>query len=162
MTPVIEWFSNVLPRFLWPGKTNEFTGNHFAHEIGGYLSPDDFTTGISFSPVSTAYHCMGWGGILWLMPGIWILLFTSVDFVAGDLRKYPWGLLVVVWFAHQAPESLLQGMIYYISYGNLGMLVAIIISTRIAPIMGSIFTGKELPVQTRSIGRTRITPRLQE
>jgi hypothetical protein len=162
ITPVIEWFENAVPRFLFPGKTNEFTGNHFAHEIGGYLSPDDFTTGISFSPVSTAYHCMGWGGILWVMPGIWILLFTSADFVSGDLRKFPWGLMVVVWFAHQAPESLLQGMIYYISYGNLGMFIAIIISTRIAPILGSVFTGKELPVRTQAIGRTRITPQLQE
>jgi hypothetical protein len=156
--PVIEWFENMLPRFLNAGKSNEFTGNHFAHEIGGYLSPDDFTTGISFSPVSTAYHCMGWGGIFWVMPGIWILLFTSADFVSGDLRKYPWSLMVIVWFAHQAPESLLQGMIYYISYGNLGMFLAIIISTRIAPILGSVFIGKEVPVATRAVGRTRITP----
>jgi hypothetical protein len=42
------------------------------------------------------------------------------------------------------------------------MFIAIIISTRIAPIIGSLFTGKVVPVQTRSIGRTRITPQLQE
>jgi hypothetical protein len=152
----------MVPRFLNSNKTNEFTGNHFAHEIGGYLSADDFTTGISFSPVSTAYHCIGWGGILWLLPAVWILLFTTVDFVAGDLSKHPWGLLVVVWFGHQAPESLISGMIYFIGYGNFGMFIAIIISTRIAPIIGSLFTGKVVPVQTRSIGRTRITPQLQE
>jgi hypothetical protein len=162
MEPVIEWFQNMVPRFLNSNKTNEFTGNHFAHEIGGYLSADDFTTGISFSPVSTAYHCIGWGGILWLLPAVWILLFTTVDFVAGDLSKHPWGLLVVVWFGHQAPESLISGMIYFIGYGNFGMFIAIIISTRIAPIIGSLFTGKVVPVQTRSIGRTRITPQLQE
>jgi hypothetical protein len=166
MAPVIEWFTNMVPRFLYPGKTNDYTGNYFAHKAGGYLSADDTTTGISFSPVASAYNCEGWGGILWLMPAIWILLFTSVDFVAGDLRKYPWGLLVIVWFGHAAPESLLSGMIYYISYGNLGMLFAIIVSTRLAPIVGSLFAGKVTVVETRPIRRARIVsparPQLQE
>jgi hypothetical protein len=161
MAPVIEWFANWVPRFLYPGKTNDYTGNFFAHKAGGYISADDTTTGISFSPVASAYNCEGWGGILWLMPAIWILLFTSVDFVAGDLRKYPWGLLVVVWFGHAAPESLLSGMIYYISYGNLGMLFAIIVSTRLAPIVGTLFAGKPVVIQTQSITRRRITPQAQ-
>jgi hypothetical protein len=69
-------------------------------------------------------------------------LFTTVDFVVGDMAKYPWGLMVVVWFAHAAPETLLGGMIYYIGYGNFGMLVAIIVVTRIAPILGSLFLGR--------------------
>jgi hypothetical protein len=158
MAPIIEWIGNLAPRFLYPNKTNDYTGNYFAHKAGGYISADDTTTGISFSPVSSAYNCEGWGGILWLMPAIWIALFTSVDFVAGDLEKYPWGLLVVVWFGHAAPESLLSGMIYYIGYGNLGMLVAIVISTRLAPIVGSLFSGKTVVVQTRAIDRRRITP----
>ena len=159
--PLIEWAEAVVPRFLNKNKENYYTGNHFAHEIGGYLSADDFSTGISFSPVSTAYHCMGWGGIFWVLPLVWILLFTSVDFVAGDLSKHPWGLMVVVWFAHQAPESLISGMVYFMSYGNLGMLISIIISTRIAPIVGSLFTGKVVPVRTQSISRRRIAPPLQ-
>jgi hypothetical protein len=159
MAPVIEWIGNLVPRFLYPNKTNDYTGNYFAHKAGGYISENDTTTGISFSPVSSAYNCEGWGGILWLMPAIWIALFTSVDFVSGDLEKYPWGLLVVVWFGHSAPEGLLSGMIYYIGYGNLGMLVAIIISTRLAPIIGSLFSGKSVVIQTRAIDRRRITPR---
>jgi hypothetical protein len=158
MAPIIEWFQNCVPRFLFPTKTNDYTGNYFAHKAGGYVGVDDTTTGISFSPVSSAYSCEGWGGIFWLMPAIWILLFTSIDFVAGDLRKYPWGLLVVVWFGHAAPEGMLSGMIYYLSYGNVGMLLAIIVSTRFAPILGTLFMGKVVQVQTRSIGRTRITP----
>jgi len=159
MAPVIEWFGNLTPRFLFPNKTNDYTGNFFAHKAGGYIGADDTTTGISFSPVSSAYSCEGWGGILWLMPAIWILLFTTVDFIAGDLAKYPWGLLVVVWFGHSAPEGMLSGMIYFIGYGNLGLLVAIIISTRIAPIVGSLFTGKAVQISTRPIDRRRITPR---
>ena len=161
MAPVIEWFENLTPRFLFPNKTNDYTGNYFAHKAGGYVGVDDTTTGISFSPVSSAYSCEGWGGIFWLMPAIWILLFTTVDFVAGDLKKYPWGLMVVVWFGHAAPESLLSGMIYFIGYGNLGMLLAIIVSTRFAPVIGSLFAGKVVQIQPRSIGRTRITPQTE-
>ncbi len=160
MAPIIEWFGNLIPRFLYPAKTNNYTGNFFAHRAGGYIGADDTTTGISFSPVSSAYSCEGWGGILWLMPGIWILLFTTVDFVAGDLSKYPWGLMVVVWFGHSAPEGLLSGMIYFMSYGNLGLFFAIIISTRIAPILGSLFAGKTVQINTRAIDRRRITPRV--
>jgi hypothetical protein len=159
MAPIIEWVGNLAPRFLFPNKTNDYTGNFFAHKAGGYVGVEDTSTGISFSPVSSAYSCEGWGGILWLMPAIWLVLFSTVDFVAGDMEKYPWGLLVVVWFGHAGPEGLLSGLIYYIGYGNLGMLFAIIISTRIAPIIGSLFTGKTLPVQTRSVDRRRITPR---
>lgn len=158
IAPVIEWFGNLLPRFLLPNKTNEYTGNFFAHKSGGYVAEDDTTTGISFSPVSSAYSCEGWGGIFWLMPAIWVLLFTSIDFVAGDLRKYPWGLLTVVYFAHAAPEGMLSGMIFYLGNGNIGMLFAIIISTRIAPIIGTLFGGKVTQTQTRAIGRRRITP----
>jgi hypothetical protein len=158
--PLIEWAKAVVPRFLNKNKENFYTGNHFAHEIGGYLSADDTSTGISFSPVSTAYHCVGWGGIFWLLPLVWILLFTTTDFIAGDLSKHPWGLMVVVWFAHQAPESLISGMIYFMSYGNFGLFIAIIICTRIAPIIGSLFTGKVVPVRTQSIGRRRIAPPL--
>jgi hypothetical protein len=158
--PVVEWFTLLTPRFLYPGKTNIYTGNFFAHRAGGYINADDTTTGISFSPVSSAYSLEGWGGILWLMPAIWVLLFTSVDFVAGDLEKYPWGLLVVLWFGHAAPETLVSGMIYFIGYGNLGLLVAIVISTRIAPIIGSLFTGRTVQVSTRPVDRRRITPRV--
>jgi hypothetical protein len=110
--------------------------------MGAGLSEEDYSTGISFSPVGEAFHCEGWGGILWLLPLIWILLFSTVDFVVGDMTKYPWGLMVVVWLAHAAPEQLVAGMIYFIGYGNFGMALAIIVVTRIAPILGSLFLGR--------------------
>ena len=142
LAPVIEYFGNLLPHTLNPNKTITFSGNYYAHEMGVGLAEDDVSTGISYSPVAEAFHCLGWGGVLWLLPAIWLLLFTTVDFVVGDMAKYPWGLMVVVWFAHAAPETLLGGMIYYIGYGNFGMLVAIIVVTRIAPILGSLFLGR--------------------
>jgi len=142
LAPVGEYFGNLLPHTLNPNKSVTFSGNYYAHEMGSGLAADDNSTGISYSPVAEAFHCLGWGGILWLLPAIWLLLFTTVDFVVGDMAKYPWGLMVVVWFAHAAPETLLGGMIYYIGYGNFGMLVAIIVVTRIAPILGSLFLGR--------------------
>jgi hypothetical protein len=155
LAPVVEYFGNLLPHGLNPNKSSTFSGNYYAHEMGAGLAADDYSTGISYSPVAEAYHCLGWGGILWLLPAIWLLLFTTVDFVVGDMSKYPWGLMVVVWFAHAAPETLLGGMIYYIGYGNFGMLVAIIVVTRIAPILGTLFLGRTPTPSGRRLGATR-------
>ncbi len=162
MAPVYEYFGNLLPHFISPNKHITFSGNYYAHEMGAGLAADDFSTGISFSPVGEAYHCVGWGGVLWLLPMIWILLFSSVDFVVGDMTKYPWGLMVVVWFAHAAPETLVGGMIYFIGYGNVGMMLAIIVVTRIAPILGALFTGRtaSTPARRLNSGR-RVVPQAQ-
>ncbi len=147
MAPVYEYFGNLVPHFLNPNKQVMFSGNHYAHEMGSGLAEDDYTTGISFSPVGEAFHCEGWGGVLWLLPVLWILLFSTVDFVVGDMTKYPWGLMVVVWLAHGAPEQLVGGMIYFMGYGNFGMVLAIMVVTRIAPILGTLFLGRA-PVPT--------------
>jgi hypothetical protein len=151
LEPIYEYFGNLAPHFIYPNKHITFSGNYYAHEMGFGLSEDDYSTGISFSPVGEAYHCVGWGGVLWLLPLIWIMLFSSVDFVVGDMTKYPWGLMIVVWFAHAAPETLVGGMIYYIGYGNFGMTLAIIIVTRIAPILGALFTGRTASVPVRRL-----------
>jgi hypothetical protein len=84
-------------------------------------------------------------GIFFVLPGIWIILFLSIDFVCGDLKKAPWGLMVIVYFGHAAPESLISGLVYYTGYGNFGMFVAIIFCTRLAPILGSFIAGSSLP-----------------
>ncbi len=151
--PVLQYFANDLPHFILPNKQITFSGNYYDHEMGRGLAADDTSTGISFSPVAEAYHCEGWGGIFWLLPLLWILLFTSSDFVVGDMTKYPWGLLVVVWFAHSAPETMLGGMIYFVGYGNFGMLFAIIVVTRFAPIIGTLFGGKAVPHVTSPMRR---------
>jgi hypothetical protein len=142
MAPIYQYFANALPHFLNPNKQITYGGNFYAHEMGAGLAEDDYSTGISFSPVGEAFHCEGWGGIFWLLPVIWIMLFSSTDFVVGDMTKYPWGLMVVVWMAHAAPEQLVGGMIYFITYGNIGMMFAIVVVTRLAPILGTLFLGK--------------------
>jgi hypothetical protein len=152
--PVVEYFENLAPHFLAPNKSVKYSGNYYDHEMGRGLAADDFSTGISFSPVGEAYHCEGWGGIFWLLPLLWLMLFTTVDFVVGDMTKYPWGLMVIVWFAHAAPETLLGGMIWFMGLGNFGMFMAIIVVTRFAPIVGTLFGGKPTSAPpTRSIGR---------
>ncbi len=142
MAPIYQYFGNLMPHFLNPDKVVSYSGNLYAHEMGAGLAADDNTTGISFSPVAEAFHCEGWGGVLWLLPVIWILLFSSIDFVVGDMTRYPWGLMVVVWLAHAAPEQLVGGMIYFMGYGNFGMALAIVVVTRIAPILGTLFLGR--------------------
>ena len=153
IAPVLQYFENDLPHFIAPNKQITFSGNSYDHEMGRGLAADDTSTGISFSPVAEAYHCEGWGGIFWLLPLLWIMLFTTADFVVGDMSKYPWGLMVVVWFAHSAPETLLGGMIYFMGYGNFGMLFAIIVVTRFAPILGALFGGRSIPQRGRVMGR---------
>ena len=155
MAPVYQYFGNLVPHFISPTSRSPSRATYYAHEMGYGLAENDYSTGISFSPVAEAYHCEGWGGILWLLPVIWIMLFSSVDFVVGDMAKYPWGLMVVVWFAHLAPEQLIGGMIYFLGYGNFGMFFAIVVVTRIAPILGALFIGK--PASTparRTLSRT--------
>ena len=149
--PVVNYFANLAPHFISPNKQIKFSGNYYAHEMGMGLAADDLTTGISFSPVGEAYHTMGWGGIFWLLPLLWIMLFTSVDFVVGDITKHPWGLMVVVYFAHAAPESLLGGLIYFMGLGNFGMFMAIIVVTKIAPILGALFAGNTASPPARSV-----------
>ncbi len=153
MAPIYQYFGNLAPHFINPNKGGVYGGNYYAHEMGYGLAADDTTTGISFSPVAEAYHCEGWGGIFWLLPMVWIMLFSSVDFIVGDMTKYPWGLMVVVWFAHAAPEQLVGGMIYFLGYGNFGMMLAIIVVTRIAPILGALFIGRSASPPARALRR---------
>ncbi len=85
---------NWLPHFILPNKVLPVNGNYYAHEIGGLLAANDFSTGISFSPASELFHWEGWFGFFVLGPFLWGLLFFVSDFVSGDLRVYPWGLLL--------------------------------------------------------------------
>ena len=154
--PVAEYFANLTPHFISPNKSVKFSGNYYAHEMGLGLAADDFSTGISFSPVGEAYHCEGWGGVFWLLPLLWVILFTSVDFVVGDITKYPWGLLVIVWFAHAAPETLLGGIIWFSGLGNFGMLLAIVVVTRFAPIVGSLVSGRSVAAPSQPVRRAPV------
>lgn len=141
-SPVVDNVENWFPHFILPHKVVPVNGNFYAHEIGGLLSANDSTTGISFSPASELYHWEGWFGFFALGPLLWGLLFFVSDFVSGDLRVYPWGLLLVLVFAHVAPELGIGGAIGFVWLGNVSVIAAALFSTQIAPVLGALFGGQ--------------------
>jgi hypothetical protein len=138
--PVYLYFANLVPHFIWPNKPSWGGGNFYAHQMG-LLAEDDTTTGISFSPVGEAFHLLGWTGLFLLAPILWIMLFTLFDSLCGDTRRSPWGLLVLLAFAHSAPEGGLGLIIYDMGYMTLGILFAASFATYIMPIFGDLSTG---------------------
>ena len=139
--PIVAYYANLIPHFIWADKPVPPGGNYYAHKIGGFLAEDDNSTGISFSAVPEAYYIGGWVGICLLMPALCFVAFTTVDYVCGDFRRTPWGLLATLLIAHLAPEGLLGGLIWLSGYGNLGLLAAIFACTYFVPIVGALFYG---------------------
>lgn len=149
--PFAYYFINWIPhlvlkdkeKYAPPGATNP--GNYYAHETGGLLSPDDYSTGISFSPTAEAFHLGGWVGVLTVAPFVWILLFAIMDLICGDLRRSPFGLIAAVYFAHVAPESLIAGLVQFIWTGSIAIIIAIVFCTYFAPILGTLLAGPQDP-----------------
>jgi hypothetical protein len=144
---VIYYFIDWIPHFILPNKESLMppgiinAGNFYAHEVGGLLAPDDFLTGISFSPTAEAFHMDEWLGIIVVGGFVWTLLFISIDFVCGDLRYSPIGLISVLAFAHVAPESLIGNLVYFIFFQELGIVIAIVFCAYFAPVMGQLLSG---------------------
>jgi len=141
-SPIILGFQNLVPRVFFPNKPSINFGNLYAHQLGG-LDDDDYTTGISFSPSGEAYHIDKWVGVLILEPALLILLFTLFDSLCGDVRKSPWGLLMIAYFSHIAPEGMLGSVIYALGFLSFSLVIAAISAAYIAPIVGSLVAGPE-------------------
>jgi hypothetical protein len=141
--PLQSYLENILPHFIDPNKDAPgkltYGGNYYAHMIGGYLAPDDFTTGISFGFLGESFAMGEWTGIFLLAPILWFLLFCEVELIAGDLRTSPWGLLPLLLFLHVAPESLVNGIINFMWTGCIGLTMGIWFCVVIAPVLGSVF-----------------------
>jgi hypothetical protein len=71
---------------------------------------------------------LGWTGVFLVAPVIWIILFTVFDSLCGDVRKSPWGLVVIPVFAHIAPEGMLGGPIYFLWFGGVGIIFAALVT----------------------------------
>jgi hypothetical protein len=140
--PIIQSFENVVPHFLWPDKPPLLTGNVYAHEVG-LLAEEDNSTGVSFSSTAVAYHLLGWMGIFLIAPALWFLLFTVFDSLCGDIRKSPWGLLVMVLYVHAAPEGDINSIIYMTFYSAFGIVFAAVIGAYVMPALGSVLIGPE-------------------
>jgi hypothetical protein len=142
LSPIIVSFENLVPHFIWPDKPSIGFGNLFAHQLGG-LSEDDFTTGISFSPSGEAYHMARWLGVFLVAPLLWVMLFTLFDSLCGDTANSPWGLLMVAYFSHVAPEGMLDGVVYAMGYMAFGVVMAAMSATYLMPMIGSLVKGPE-------------------
>jgi hypothetical protein len=142
LLPIIQSFENLVPHFIWKDKPGISSGNFYAHEIG-ILGEEDETTGISFSSTASAFHMAGWKGIFFLAPSVWFFLFLIFDSLCGDVRKTPWGLLVIVLFAHAAPEGDVGAIIYMCFYTVYSIVFAGVMAAYVMPIVGTFFIGPQ-------------------
>jgi hypothetical protein len=125
--PTYAAYINVVPRFLWKDKPSIGFGNVYAHEID-MLSPDDTTTGISFSPIGDAYHQATWFGVLLVFPIVTFLYFFITDSLTGSVRDSPYALLPIALAAHAAPEGMMGGEVYLQTYGAFLLIVIVFLS----------------------------------
>lgn len=145
--PLALVFANVVPHFIWPNKPNFNLGNTYSHEIGR-MNETDTTTGISFSPTAEAYHLGGWVSLLVVAPLLWSMLFVVYDFVLGDLRATPWGLLILAMLSHVAPEGALNGTIYLVTFGLEIVVFCAYFAAWVAPYFAIIILGPKKPADT--------------
>jgi hypothetical protein len=142
LMPMVQAFQNIVPHFIWKDKPQIQIGNLFAHQVG-ILAEADESTGVSFSSTTTAFHMAGWKGIFLLASSTWFFLFLIFDSLCGDVRKSPWGLLVMVLFAHAAPEGDMTAIIYMCFYTTYAIVFAGIMGAYVMPVVGSFFIGPQ-------------------
>jgi hypothetical protein len=142
LLPIFYGFVDVVPHFIWPNKPGANLGNMYAHEINGVAQGEgDVTTGISFSPSGEAYHLEGWAGIFILAPLMWFMLFFVFDSLLGDLRRTPWGMLIVALLAHSAPEGGLSYIPYLCSFVVEAIIFCAFFAKWFAPLIASLIIG---------------------
>jgi hypothetical protein len=138
--PILFSFENLVPRVLWPDKPSIGFGNLYTHEIGG-MAEDDYTTGISYSAAGEGFHMARWIGIFLVAPIMWIMLFTLYDSLCGDVRRAPWGLLVLVIFSHAAPEGMLTGIVSMLGFTAATLIFVALSAGYVMPIFGTLMAG---------------------
>lgn len=142
LLPLVLSFENVVPHVFWPNKPTIISGNFYMHEMGR-ISEEDNSTGIAFTPTGEAYHLARWTGVLIIAPVLWMILFIIFDSLCGDVRKSPWGLIVLVVFSHVAPEGLLTGIVYMYFYTTFTVVVTALSVSYIMPLIGTLLAGPE-------------------
>ena len=160
LTPMVHAVENLIPHFLWKDKPQILSGNVFAHEVG-ILAEADESTGVSFSSTASAFHLAGWNGVFLLAPANWFFLFLIFDSLCGDVRKVPWGLLVIVLFAHAAPEGDITTILYMCSYTVYAIVFAAIMGAYIMPVIGTLFIGPQGIMIRRGLSIRSIPNRLR-
>jgi hypothetical protein len=133
------YFMNAVPHFLFPDKPNPGWGNQFAHEIG-MLSPNDHSTGISFTPFADAYHDGQWMAVLFVAPFMFLMMFFVVDSVAGPAHQTVWALFYILYFSHSAAEGMMNTTVYGSSTITLGLIFGAWVIAKFAPLLGQLVT----------------------
>jgi hypothetical protein len=135
--PLVEAYENGIPHFLWKDKPVPYFGNVYAHQIG-ILSDEDRYTGVSFSPTADAYHEGGMFGVLVVEPLVMFLSFLVLDWVVGDVRRNPVGLLMTMLIARGAGEGLLGGVPYLLAQPLVATIMCAFFCAHVLPIIGGI------------------------
>ena len=163
LTPLLFDVYNLVPHFIWPDKPVIALGNIYSHEIGyahySTEGDDDATTGISFSPTADAFHMARWTGIFVVAPILWFMCFFVMDFVCGDTRRSPWGLLVVAICAHMAPEGMMNGPFYLMTVGPATVVVVSFMAIHFLPYIGNLLPGRKATPQNRGTQFVRLAGR---
>lgn len=155
--PMYFYVTNLVPHFLWPDKPDVNPGNLYGREIG-MIHDEDTSTGISFSPAGDAYHEAGFWGVFLLVPAVMFFNFFITDSLSGDIRVAPWGILFVVFNAHEGPEGMLGGQLYTATYKAFGVIVVAVFAGYVLPIIVGAFTGQDRTRVRRSIDFKPIQP----
>ncbi len=131
-----SYWTNVIPRYLYPNKPAFLVGNLYGHAIG-VLAPEDYSTGVSFSAYADAYHIDGWKGLTIILAPTFFLLFFVADSLVGRIEQTRWALLYFVWFSHQAAEGLMNALIYGAGTFSFAVILAQTATTKMGPILGA-------------------------
>jgi hypothetical protein len=142
LSPLLYDVYNLVPHFIWPNKPLIALGNLYSHEIGlahySTAGEDDTTTGISFSPTADAFHMAKWTGVMVVAPALWFVCFFVMDYVCGDTRRSPWGLLMVAMCSHIAPEQMLGGAFYLTTIGPMTVIFVSFLAAYVLPLIGNV------------------------
>jgi hypothetical protein len=85
-----------------------------------------------------------WTGIFVIAPVLWFACFFVMDFVCGDTRRSPWGLLVVAICAHVAPEGMMNGPFYLMTVGPATVVLVSLLAVYVLPHIGNLLPGRKM------------------
>lgn len=157
-----SYLLNAIPRYVYPNKPMLHVGNDYAHEVG-LLADDDASTSVSFTGMADGYHQAHWYGVTLLAGSLYVVLFLVCDSVTGPVGRCRWALIYILWFSHLGAEGMLNAPVYGATTLTLAVLVAYMVATRFAPLLGALLTlpqkeflktrgavlpGRGLPVQS--------------
>ncbi len=132
------------PSLTSSGKTNPHTSAETSMPTRSACLARKTNLPVSRSPqLRQPSTSLGWYGIFFLAPTLWFVLFWIFDSLCGDTRQSPWGLLVLVLFAHAAPEADVGSIVYMCVYTAFGIVFAAITGAYVMPVLGTLFVGPE-------------------